>query len=137
MNLHLFLSTLRARFSVFVLVLCATLVTAIVVSLVLPKTYKSTVSLLVADRDEQSMSSTGPAPFVHPLEKVNYLQTQVDIIMSEKVARRVVQQLKLAESPEVKARFEKATGGKGTIEDWLGRALLPGLKVDTSQSSIM
>src|SRR5262249_10279214 len=127
MNLHLFLSTLRARFSVFVLVLCATLVTAIVVSLLLPKTYKATVSVLVAEREEQSMTSTGPAPFVHPLEKVNYLQTQVDILTSDKVARRVVRDLRLADSPEVKAKFAKATGGKGTIEDWLGRALLPGL----------
>src|SRR5262245_11235679 len=103
MNLYLFLSTLRARFGVFALVLCATLLTAIVVSLLLPKAYKSTVSLLVADREEQSLSTTGAAPFVHPLEKVNYMQTQMDIITSEKVARRVVQDLKLAEGPGVKA----------------------------------
>jgi uncharacterized protein involved in exopolysaccharide biosynthesis len=137
MNLHLFFSTLRARFGVFALVVCATLLTAIVVSLLLPKSYKATVSLMVADRDEQSMSSTGQAPFVHPLEKVNYLQTQVEIITSEKVARRVAQELRLAEGADVKASFEKATGGKGGIDDWIARELMPGLKVDTSQSNIM
>ena len=58
MNLNLFFSALRARLGVFALVLAATVLAATVVSLLLPKSYKATASVLVdANRDEQSLSN--------------------------------------------------------------------------------
>src|SRR6266853_5377329 len=63
------------------------------------------------------------------------MQTQMDIIMSKKVARRVVQDLKLAQDPSTRADFEAQ--GQGSIEDWLVERLLRKLKVETSQSSII
>jgi chain length determinant protein EpsF len=136
MDLKLFLLTLRARFGVFVVVLCAAVLTAAVVSLLLPKTYKSTVSLLVDTKDEQTLSGT-PQLLYYPQEKPSYLQTQTDIITSEKVARKVVKDLKLAADPELRDAFVKQTGGKGRIEDWLATSLLETLKVDTTQSSVI
>jgi len=59
----------------------------------------------------------------------------MEIITSKRVARRVVQDLKLAENPSTRAEFE--SGGEGSIEDWLVEALLKRLKVETSQSSII
>jgi chain length determinant protein EpsF len=53
------------------------------------------------------------------------------------VARRVVQELKLAETPSLRTAFEKAAGDYGSIEDWLVENLLTKLKVETSQSSII
>jgi chain length determinant protein EpsF len=126
---------MRARLGVFALVLGATILAALAVSLLLPKTYKATASLLVDGKDEQSLSTTSHG-FIHPLEKVNYMQTQLDIITSEKVARRVVRDLKLADDPEAQAQFAKS-GAPGTIEDYLTRGLLEGLKIDTSQSDVM
>ena len=136
MNLNLFFSALRARFGVFALVLLITVLAATVVSLLLPKSYRATASLLVdAYKEEQSLAlSTVLMP---QRERINYMQTQMDIIASKRVARRVVQDLKLAESPASRAAFEQDTEGEGSIEDWLADNLLRSLKVETSQSNVV
>src|SRR5229473_3501966 len=137
MNLHQFLLALRARFGVFFMVFAATVLAATAVSLLLPKSYKATASLLVdANKDEQSLSNV-LHPLVLPQERLSYMQTQMDIITSEKVARKVVQDLKLAESPLTRAAFEKETEGTGSIEDWLVETLLKKLKVETSRSDVI
>ena len=136
MSLQQFLLALRARFGVFATVLAATILAATVVSLLLPKTYKATVSLLVDAKDEQSLSNA-LRPLILPQERLSYLQTQMDIITSKKVARKVVQDLKLAENPSTRADFEDQTGGEGSIEDWLVESLLKKLKVETSQSNVI
>ncbi len=135
MNLNLFFSALRARLGVFALVLAATVLAATVVSLLLPKSYKATASVLVdaTNRDEQSLSNV----FVPPRERIGYMQTQMDIITSARVARKVVQDLKLAESPASREAFEKEAGGTGPIENWLAENLLRRLKVETSPSSVI
>jgi chain length determinant protein EpsF len=133
-NLNLFLSALRARFGVFALVLAATVLAATVVSLLLPKSYKATASVLVdANRDEQSLTNV----LIPPRERIGYMQTQMDIITSQRVARKVVQDLKLADSPASREAFEKEAGGTGTIENWLVESLLRRLKLETSQSSVI
>jgi len=133
-NLNLFLSALRARLGVFAVVLAATILAATVVSLLLPKSYKATASILVdANKDEQSLSNV----LIPPRERIGYMQTQMDIITSARVARKVVQDLKLAESPASQAAFEKEAGGTGSIENWLAENLLRRLKVETSQSSVI
>jgi len=134
-SVHQFLLALRARFGTFALSLVATVLAATVVSLLLPKTYRATVSLLVDAKEEQSLSNV--LPLILPQEKLSYLQTQMDIITSKRVARKVVQDMKLAESALTRAAFEKAGEGYGSIEDWLVETLLKRLKVETSQSSII
>jgi len=135
-SLQQFLLALRARFGVFATVLAATVLAAIVASLLLPKSYKATVSLLVDAKDEQSLSNV-LRPLILPQERLSYLQTQMDIITSKKVARKVVQDLKLAESPSTRAAFDEEAGGEGSIEDWLIEGLLKKLKVETSQSNVI
>ena len=137
MNLYLFFSALRARFGVFAFVLAVTVVAAIAVSLVLPKTYKATVSLVLDVKEEEQSLSNVLRPLIAPQERLSYMQTQTDIITSEKVARKVVRDLKLAESSTARAAFEDSAGGEGSIEDWLGENLLKKLKVETSQSNII
>jgi chain length determinant protein EpsF len=135
-SLQLFLSALRARFWVFLLVLAVTVFAATAVSLVLPKTYRATTSLLADVKDEQSLSNV-LRPLALPQERMNYMQTQIEVITSPKVARSVVRDLKLAKNPAVRAAFEEEAGGRGSIEVWLGENLLKWLKVETSQSSII
>lgn len=136
MNLFLFFSALQARFAVFAFVLAVTIVTATVVSLLLPRTYKATVSLVGDAKEEQSLSNV-LHPLLQPRERISYMQTQMDIITSEKVARKVVQDLKLVENPAARAAFLKEAAGEGPIENWLVENLLERLKVETSQSSII
>ena len=54
------------------------------------------------------------------------MATQVDIINSERVAQRVVRNLKLADNPQVRAQWLEATEGEGTIEQWLTGCLRQG-----------
>ena len=105
MSLQQFLLALRARFGVFLLVLAATVLAAAAVSLLLPKSYKATVSLLVDAKDEQSLSNA-MRPLILPQERLSYLQTQKDIIASKKVARKAVQDLKLAQNASAHATLE-------------------------------
>jgi chain length determinant protein EpsF len=135
MSVQQFLLALRARLGVFAVSLAATVLAASAVSFLLPKTYRATASLLVDAKEEQSLSNMAPNFF--PQEKLSYLQTQLEIITSKRVAGKVVQDLKLAENPSLRAAFEKAASGRGTIEDWLAEELLIRLKVETSQSSII
>lgn len=136
MTLGQFLTVLRARFGAFFLVLAATVLAAAVLSMVLPKTYRATTSLLVDAKEEQSLSNV-LRPLFPPQERLGYLQTQVGVITSHKVARMVVRELKLAEDPKLRAAFQENGGGKGSIEEWLVDGLLEDLKVETSQSSII
>lgn len=132
-SLHLLLSALHARRRLFYLILATTVLTTAIVSLLQTKTYIAKVSLLLDGRDEQSMRSTNAPP---ERERAGYMQTQLDIIASPKVARRVVADLKLAETPEARSAFA-ATGNTGTLADWLADGLLRQVKVDTSSSSIV
>jgi polysaccharide biosynthesis transport protein len=135
-NLNLFFSAWRARSGVFALLLVTTVLAATVVSLLLPKSYRATASLLVDPyKDEQSLTLS--TVLIPQRERINYLQTQMDIITSQRVARKVVQDLKLADSPTSRAAFEEATGGQGPIEHWLAENLLKWLKVQTSQSNVV
>ena len=136
MNPLLFLLAIRARFRVFALVLAATVVAAAALSLLLPKTYKATASLVVDVKNEQWLSSPLGASIPAPERIVGYLQTQVDVITSDKVARKVVNDLKLAAWPVIQARFGD-DDSKDAIEARLVADLLGRVEVRTSQSSVI
>jgi chain length determinant protein EpsF len=145
MNFNLFLLALRARVTLFAVVLGFTVMAASVASLMLPKSYKATVSLLVDAKEEQSVGAT-LRPLIQPQEMVSYLQTQMDIITSAKVARNVIEDMKLADNPVLRARLvakpaENAASSEAekaeSLENALVEYLHTGLKVDTSQSSVI
>jgi chain length determinant protein EpsF len=135
-NLQQFLRALRARFGVFMLVLGATMLAAAAASLMLAKTYKATVTLLMDARNEQSLSGA-QRPLILPLERLAFLETQKDILTSKKVARKVVQDLKLAEEPAVRMILGDEPAGAAPIEDRAVDAVLKKLKVETSQSNVI
>jgi chain length determinant protein EpsF len=139
MNIQQLLVSLRARPGVFALVLLATVFTTLVVSLLLPKSYVATVSLLLDSKDEQSLGAGNalvPA-LLQQQQQAAYMQTQTDIISSYKVVNKVVRDLGLANNPLAREEFQEATGGAGSFEHWLADRLLKWLKVETSQSSVM
>ncbi len=136
MTLEQFLLALRGRFGAFALALLVTVLVATLASLLLPKSYKATVALLVDAKDEQSLSNV-LRPLALPQERLSYMQTQVDILTSRKVARKVVEDLKLGQSPSMQPAFETDAEGGGAAEDRLVESLLRKLKVETSQSNVM
>jgi uncharacterized protein involved in exopolysaccharide biosynthesis len=136
MSLRQFLRALRARRRVFVVALVAVVLAATLASLMTRKSYRATVALLVDAKDEQSLSDA-LRPLVLPQERVSYLQTQVDILTSPKVARQVVQELRLTDNPAALAALGVQRRTDRRDEDRLVEALLRHFKAETSQSSVI
>ena len=132
MTFHQFLLALRGRLWIFLSIAGAAFFTAALVTFMMPKTYEATASILVDNRDEQSL--TGSVPSAR--ERIGFMQTQVDIIQSQGVARQVVRDLKLASDPAGLESFAKSYR-PGTYEDYVAQSLLERLKVDTTQSSVI
>lgn len=133
MNFNQFMLALSARRKAFAMVLAATVVTAVVLSLVLPKVYVATTTVMLDTRDEQSMRDT---PMTMRAMQ-GYMQTQADLLTSQRVAQKVVRDLKLAQKPGVREDFERDTGGVGNIEEWMAAGLLRKVKVDSSGGSVV
>jgi chain length determinant protein EpsF len=133
MDLNQFILALRARRKAFVIAFAATVVTAIAVALILPKKYVATATVLVETRDEQTMTPIR----LTARERAGYLQTQVDLLKSNRVAAQVARDLKLAQRPGVVEAWEQDTGGAGLIEDWIASDLLKNIVIDTSVSSFL
>jgi chain length determinant protein EpsF len=131
MNFAQFLLILKARRKVILITLLVTMSTTLVVSLLLPKTYKATSSVLLNAKGIDPVTGVTLPGQLLP----GYMATQVDIITSKNVALRVVDRLRLAESPAVIAQFNEATDGKGTVRDWLAELLLRKIDAVPSRES--
>jgi uncharacterized protein involved in exopolysaccharide biosynthesis len=133
MDLNQFMLALRARRKAFVMVLAAVIVTAVAVALVVPKKYVSTATVLIDARDEQTMERAR----MSARERAGYIATQIELIKSPRVAKQVVHDLKLAQQPGVREAWESATGGAGTLEDWIATGLLDKLVADVPGSNVL
>src|SRR3954465_5814776 len=133
MDLNQYLLALKARRKAFITVLAATVFTAIVVALLIPKRYDAVATILIDARDEQTLA---PAR-MSPRERAGYIFTQMELISSGKVAQKVVRDLKLAQQPGMREDWERDTGGVGSIEEWIAGNLLEKLKVDTGAGNIL
>jgi succinoglycan biosynthesis transport protein ExoP len=133
MDLKQFILALGARRKAFLIAFAATIITAITVALIVPKKYIATSTLMVDVRDEQTMS---PAR-LSTRDRASFLQTQVDLLMSNRVATQVARDLKLAQRPGVREAWEKDTGGSGQIDEWIAAGLVQTLDIDTSVSNMV
>ena len=133
MDLKQFILALRARRKAFFVALIATIVTAVGVALILPKKYVATATVLVDMRDEQTLT---PGRMTSR-ERASYVQTQVDLLKSMRVATQVARDMKLAQKPGMREAWERDTGGVGSIDEWIGAELLRNLLIDSSASSFL
>jgi len=130
MSFGQFLLILRARWGVALLVLFLTVGTTFGVSLLLPKKYTASASIVV-DLKPDPVSG-----FLYPgLGSAQFMATQVDVLKSTRVVRRVVSDLKLGENPQLREQWTESTGGEGTIEGWVADALKRALDVKPSLES--
>ena len=133
MDLSQFMLALRARRKAFLIALAATVLTAVAVALIVPKKYVSTATLLIDARDEQTMSPGR----LSPRERASFIQTQVDLIKSNRVSTQVARELKIAQRPGMREAWESSTGGAGSIDDWIAANLVEKLDIDTSVSNFL
>jgi chain length determinant protein EpsF len=125
-----FISVLRARWWVALLVLVLTVATTVTVSLLLPKQYLAAASVVV-DFKPDPISAVMYGGMASPA----FMATQVDIIQSDRVASRVVRNLKLAENAAVRQQWVDATEGQGSLEQWLSATFRKNVDVQPSRES--
>jgi chain length determinant protein EpsF len=130
MTFKQFFIILRARWITVFSVFFAVVGLVLVLSLVLPKKYKAEASVMV-DVNPDPVASVVYGALLNPA----IMATQVDIITSDRVARRVIRNLKLDKNPDVIEQWHVEADGQGSVEDWLGGVFQKHLDVKPSRES--
>ena len=125
-----FLSILRARKWAALMVLVLVVATTLVVSLLLPKQYAGTASVVIDIKPDPVTALINPG-----MAMPAFMATQVDILTSDRVALRVIRDLKLLDSAQIRQQWQEEAEGKGTIEQWLVDLLQKKLDVKPSRES--
>lgn len=119
------ISALKARWRLELAIVAVVLALVIAWTLVTPRSYEATASLLF---DARPLDPTG-TDGAQQEGAVAQIATQSDVIQSEAIATEVSRSLQLAASPGVVAGWRQSTGGTGDIDAWYGRQLLTSLDV--------
>lgn len=129
MNLGNVIAVLRARWLPAVLAFALVLGAAIAYTALAPKMYTATATLVIDIKPDPvtSMLYGGAA-------SPALMNTQLEVIRSDRVALRVVRNLKLTEVPEIRKLWEKVSKGDGTIEDWLVEFMLKNLDAQVARA---
>lgn len=131
MSFSQFLNILRARKRVVLLTLAIVVSLITAISLVWPKSYMATSSVLVDIKGADPLTGAYAPGALLP----GYMATQLDVLTSKTVAVRVVDKLRMAENPTIHQQWQEATEGKGDIRFWLAELLLKKLDVKPSRES--
>jgi len=129
MNLANIIAVLRARWLPAVLAFVLVLGAAVAYTVLAPKMYTATATLVIDIKPDPvaAMLYGGAA-------SPAMMNTQVEVLRSDRVALRVVRNLKLTEVPEIRKLWEKVSKGDGTIEDWLVDFMLRNLDVQVARA---
>lgn len=131
MNFVQFLAILRARYKMALGVFAAIVLVALVASLLWPKSYTAAASVVIDSSKPDPLAAVLYAGGVNP----SLVATQIDVIQSDRVAFKVVRNLKLTENPQIREQWQSATKGEGSIEQWLGTVFQKSLDVKPSRES--
>lgn len=129
MSFSQFISILRARKWASLLVFFIVVATTVTVSLLLPKRYTGAASVVVDVKPDPLSAMAFPT-----MAMPSFMATQVDILGSDRVALRVIRDLKLTENPAIREQWQD-DGGEGTIDQWLVELLHKQLDVKPSRES--
>jgi polysaccharide biosynthesis transport protein len=129
MNLANVIAVLKARWLPAVLAFALVLGAAIGYTMLAPKMYTATATLVIDIKPDPvtSMLYGGAA-------SPAMMNTQVEVIRSDRVALRVVRNLKLTEVPPIRKLWEKVSKGDGSIEDWLVEFMLKNVDVQVARA---
>jgi polysaccharide biosynthesis transport protein len=131
MTLTHFLSVLKARWISALLVFAIALSAVLAWGLLRPKQYTAVASIVVDVKSPDPIAGMVLQGVTSP----SFMVTQLDVIQSTRVARRMVKNLKLDEHPVLRAQWQKRTDGEGNIEAWLAETFRKGLDARPSRGS--
>jgi protein tyrosine kinase modulator len=107
MSFNQFLVILRARWLIAAGIFVAVVVFIAFASIMWPKQYTATASIVIDSKTDPVRSGNGGGD--GGLPPATYVNTQADIIASERVAQRVVKTLKLDQQPEARKLWAKGS----------------------------
>jgi len=132
MNLSHFLAVLRARWLSAVVVFGAVIVASILYLVFATRVYTATASVLIDAKPDpvSTMLYGGATPAL--------INTQIEILRSDRVAQRVIQNLKLADLADMRSAWASAKSGL-TIQEWLTETIENGVdaKVNSPGSNVI
>lgn len=131
MTFQQFVLILKARWKVILAIFSVVVATTLVLSLILPKQYTASTSVLI------DMKSADPiyGAMMQAQLLPGYMATQVDIITSDRVAQRVVRMLGVDKNPDAIAQWQDEGEGKGTVVTFFADLLQKKLDVKPSRES--
>lgn len=124
MNIAHFIAVLRARWIPALVVFLVVVAGAVAYVSTATRIYAATASLLIDSKPDPvsaMLTGGGTSPAV--------INTQIEIIRSDRVAQRVIQNLKLADTADLKAAWERGGKSGGTLIEWLTNFIEVGLDV--------
>ena len=129
MSFKQFLVMLNARKKIAIFAFFITVSTTVIVSLILPKTYEASTSLVLNYGSSDPVTGLGASSILSP----SYIESQVSIIKSHKVVLKVIDSLNLHTSPSyIEAFAEEAVGGSN-IRNWIADSIMDNLIVFPSR----
>lgn len=131
MNFRLFLAIVKTRFTLILLTLLITVGIAGVLTYLTPKKYLAATYLLFNFKEDNPFDTT-----IMPAQLVSsYLETQLDIIRSQNVALKVVDQLEFVDKPGWRQAYAQADAKAVPIRDWIATQLISNLLVEPLPNS--
>ncbi|WP_136161654.1 GumC family protein [Sphingomonas flavalba] len=132
MNIIQFFRILLARRAIILVTLLASLITAIVVSQLLPPRYEARSRVIL--NTLKADPATGQLIATNMLR--NYISTQVQLIKDMQIAGPVIDKLGWANDPALIQSYANATDGRGTdIRRWLAQQIIDSTTVSSVEGS--
>lgn len=119
MSVNQLILILRSRWRMTFGVFAAVVIAAVAFTLLSTKQYTAVASVVID-------SKTDPVTPIGMTDQLltSYVNTQADVIASERVALRAVKALKLDQLPQLQKAWRSATNGQGDITVWIADFLL-------------
>lgn len=131
MSLQRFLLVLQARWQLVAGVLAGVMVATLLANLLLPRQYTAEAAVVVDSRPADPVLGA-----ILPVAGASsVMATQVDIILSERVAQRAVSRLELDRDEQLRRRWRAETGGQGSFPAWIAAPLKTHLKILPARES--
>jgi chain length determinant protein EpsF len=131
MSFQQIISILIARKRIIRNVFAFVVITVTVLSFIMPKQYTAMTTVVIDVKTPDPV--VGAA--LQPMSMPGYIATQIDIITSERVGRRVVKMLGFEKVPALVEAWREDTDGKGSFEGYYAQKLGKKLDVKPSKES--
>ena len=135
MTVQNYLSILVFRRVSILAFLIATVVIVMGVTVMLPKTYTSTATLLIDVKLNDPLGGVALGQALLPETLQAYMKTQAEIIAGERSTRSVIAKLKLVENKAYRERWQESRGRDLPFEEWLLDVIRKRLVVAPSRDS--